>query len=1024
MPDVKVPLALPGGDVNFNFSFPMEVAAGKPFPEAALSNGPISLVSVKAKADKDFKIGDAVKSISFGAGGEGLAGLGVYRKAADLLKDLKSEGFEESVANLKNFKIGAADNLLALRWGYGLEGNAKGQVAFAPGGSLTFGADARHAAVSAVLHARPQSENAIDSIAKTLAAWKAPGQVKIAKDLPAKTSLITETTGRLGLSVGLQYGYSYNWVKEGLEIGGLKGDLGVKIEAGVSARLGFTAEGRYALALTRESSANQLRVQVFRLRQRGWGFAFHAGVSGQAKAPVIPKSFDEFIKGVFNLHGLQVIKDIEMWLDTDRKLADLLGEAAVNEGAEMFKKITGFDPIQEAEKFAEKIQGFIDKWNELPTEVPALVYGWLDTTTAKTNIKPLRTFLEKLVQSAGSSQAIAKEITSQMKELDFFENPIGKWLSAAAEKEVLSLLANIDDERAKVVDYAKKTLGFLDGSELSKMLKRLQEGINEKIGLDKLEKALATDIDAWLIKRLSDFLGDIDVIKKLDEIRATIERMRARWEVFYDEGVKALTQKYNFDLNYAFQTSSTSEALIDLTIDFADAKAPTHLENVLKGEFAEILQDTVPGITLNSAVLTHGIKRNTHLEIDSSFFKMGLDQINDSFAEGKGVDTADGRLWAFSLRSVDIKERKDTLSKLSISAQVATKKGNIRVFDTEAYEANYKYMLAEKKASARFVERRLELGVDSYLRSSFPSGNSFSDYLIDIDKFLDKHNVEGVGNIVASLGVSIPGRALGAFKNLPIERNHSVYRDISSRVQTFLRRVVPNGYLFESRVFENHNAVLPLLAYASLPLMPALNVAEAMEPRVFFWDFKDRDERVRVLTSSNFRASLLATLRRYRPDIPQSAAHHYEDGDVDSIIHAILAPGSSQSGSFVGICDLEYSILRGVASCAKFLDTVLHSDDRADQIKALAKFGSEFTETFNEDLGGDYAGKSLRPLGGLLIIEIAKALDPTLPTLTPTAMLETMVVKPEVKFDPDKIIDGTLPKETELLFHQRIVGGG
>jgi hypothetical protein len=1021
MPDVKVPLALPGGNVDFTFSFPMQLGPGGTFPDAVLATGPISLVSVKAKADKDFRIGDGGASINFGAGGEGLAALGVYRTTETLLKDLKSEGFDEAVANLKNFTIAAGDNLLALRWGYGLSGNAKGQVAFLPGASLHFGAEARRAAISAVLHAQPQNEPAVSAIRNTLDAWKAPGQIRNVDQLPAKTSVITETTGKLELSLGMQYGYSYNWVKEGLTLGNLKGDLGLKIEAGISAKLGFTAEGRYALALTRESKRRVLRVQVFRLRQRGWGFAFHAGVSGKATKVPIPKSFDEFIKGVFNLQGQQVIKDIEKWLDTDRKLSDLLGDAAVTYGNEMFKDITGFDPIADAQKFVDTLRSFIDKWNELPADVSSLVYAWLDT---KVPLADLRAFLEKVIASAGSSKALAKEIGNQIAKIDFFDNPIGKWLTAAAQREALSLLANIDDERARLVAYAKTTLAFIDGSELSKQLKSLQKWVNDKIGLDKIEEALDVNIDAWLKKRLSDFLDDLDVVKHLDEIRKAIKAIRDKWDTFYDVGYKALTRKYNFDVNYAFQNSTTNEALIDLTIDFSKPNAEAYLADAISGKFSGLLAPDKPidGVTLHSAVLTHGIKRRTNLEVDSPFYKLGVTQINESLAEARGVDTEDGRLWVFNLHAVDIKRRKTTLSKLSVSAQLTTRKGNLRVFDEESYTADYKYMLAEKHASTRFVERRMELGVDSYLKTSFPSGNSFSDYLIEIDKFLDKDGVDGVGNIVAKLDVSLPGRALAAFRNLPLERNHPVYKDISVRVQKFLRRVVPLGYIFQSKVFEEPTAVLPLLVYSSLPLF---NPPEPTEPRVFYWDFENTTTRAQVLTGSVCKTNLLETLRRYRPEIPSNVLHRYEDGDVDSIIHTLISPKPEDKGQvsgLVGLCDLEYSILRGIAACAKTLDTFKHSDDRAEQLEALSKFGSEFTETFNEDLGGFYAGKSLRPLGGLLILEIARLLDGNIQSLSLVAMLETMVVKPSAAFDPGKILDGKLPAEGDLLLHQRILG--
>lgn len=1024
MADVTVPVEIPGtGSVKFTFSFPMNVTAGKSFPDAAFANGPISLVDISAKADKEFKIGDADKSITFGVGAQGLAAIGVYRKTADLLKDLKSEGFDDAVSNFKNLNIGAGDNLLALRWGYGLQGNAKGQVAFAPGGSISFGASARKEALSAVLHARPQTESALDSIASTIQAWRVPAQIKTATDLPMKTTVITESMGKLNFSLGMQYGYSYNWIKEGLELGGLKGDLGLKIEAAISAKLNFATEGRYAIAITRESS-RVLRVQVFKLSQRGWGFAFAAGVSGKVTKTPLPKNFDDFIKGVFNLHGQQVIKDIEEWLDTDKKLSDLLGAAAMKYGREMFQDITGFDPIDEAEKFAGKLQGFIDRWNELPSEASSLLYDWLDKNTP---LDDLDDFLKKVVQSANSSQALAKEITSRVNKLDFFESPIGKWLSSIADREVLSILTNIDDEREQVVNYAKTTLEFLNGGKLNDVLTKLQKWINDKVGLDKVEDVLATDIDPWLEKRLSAFLDGLPVIQELEKIRTAIENIRKQWDTFYKKGYDALMQKYNFDLNYSFQSSTTSDALIDLSIDFSKPDTPTYLAEAIDGNFTRLLADPLDGVTLNSAVLTHGIKRRSHLEIDSPFYKMGLDQINESLASAKGVDAADGRLWVFNLKSVDVKRRRKTLSQLSISAQLTSSGGNIRVFDKEAYQSNYKFMLAQKQASVSFVERRMELGVTSYLQSAFPGGdNSFSNYLIDIDKFLDQTNVEGVGNIFATFDVSMPGSVVGAFRKLPADLNDPFYQGMSRTVQRFLRKMVPLGYLYESRVFKNERLVYPLLAYSALPLLQ-----KQVEAGVFYWDFRDDPTRASVVMSQASTDNLRSVMRNFSPDIPQDLRDLYEDGDVPTIAHMMATPRDKNQGNtsevvnFLNLCDLEFSIMRGVVKCSRLMNKFVSAKDPAEKIDALANFGSEFTETFNEDLGGDYAGKSLRPLGSMLILEIAKLLDSSLQSVKPAAMLETKVFKPEFAFDGSALLDGKdTSKEDDLLFHQRIVSAG
>jgi hypothetical protein len=282
--------------------------------------------------------------------------------------------------------------------------------------------------------------------------------------------------------------------------------------------------------------------------------------------------------------------------------------------------------------------------------------------------------------------------------------------------------------------------------------------------------------------------------------------------------------------------------------------------------------------------------------------------------------------------------------------------------------------------------------------------------------------VDGVGNFFASLDVSVPGKVLAAFRQMPRDFGGSFYRRMSFVVQSFLRKMVPLGYIYESKVFESEDLVYPLLTFSALP---PFSPPAPTEEGVFYWDFRDDPTRASVVTSVACKNNLRAILQKFRDEIPAGVQSRYEVSDVDMITWRMSAPKMPMKREIVNLLnlfDLEYSVMRGLVRSAKFLHTFLDSNDRARQIAALANFGSEFTETFNEDLGGVYAGKSLRPLGSLLILEIAKLLDTELEKVRPTAMLETMVARPDVDFDGGGLLDGKAKfKEEDLLLHQRIL---
>ena len=1012
MPDITIPITIPQtGEVSFTFTSPLAFDPNSKFPDAAFdNNGAISLASVKAKAGKDFAIGNAAHKINFGFNGGFLAALGVYRKTDKLFEDLKDQGIQEKILELLQLNIAETNNLMVLRWGYDVGASVNGEVAFSPV-KINFGASGSASAISAVMRPVAREKSVKESIVEAVEAWRVPRQIETVDNLDAKTYIITETAGKLSLSVGAEYGYSYNWSKDDLKIGALTGDLGLKIEMGIKASLNFNASGRYALVLGRETNERKLRAQVFRMKQNGWSAAFDAGLSAQINTSLPPANVDDFIKGIFNLHGLQVLKDFEKWAFSESSIEELLGADLSAFAQDLVKQVTGIDVLETATSELKKALKF---WHDLPPKINSLLYHFIQK---KIDLTELKNLLDEIIGWNESDEKLMQFIEGKLNGINFHALPIGKWLSAVTEDGILSLLANIKTDRTTLVEIAKKTKAVLDGGTTEDILEKLQRFIDDKLGLDKIENF---DINDWLKKRLTDFIGKIPGIAEFNKIKVTIMGLRNSAQNLYDKGLKALTQKYNLDLNYTFQKTTSATALIDITIDFDEAgelQAQDYLKQILDGDFNRLLtDDKLAGIKLNQAMLTHEIKRNSHLEINSSFGKIDIDHINTSLASAQAIDNAEGRLWLFSVSAEDIKKRSKNISKLAITAKIYENSG-VRVFDKDSYRAGYQYILAKKHADHRFVERRMELGVNNYLLSKFPAGKNFSTYLTDIDKTLDQVENDDLGNLIASLEVTLPGEALSVWTKLPPTFTDKFYKDMSVAVQSHLREWITGGFIQNPKQYEETDWIYPLFVYSALPVQ-TLNVSEG----VYYWKFFDDVLRINTIKSFQTKQKLQIILDKYKPEIPSSQISKYSNADVIlgnvSINKVPLIPIISR---FLSLCELERKIIDGVVSISKDYNRFMASSSVKEKIKFLADFGSDLTETFNEDLGGDYAGKSLRPLGLQLMLEIGKLLDPALGLIKPTAMLEMMVVKPDVTFDTNKYLSGEFPESANLILEQRLV---
>ncbi|MEZ5307275.1 MAG: hypothetical protein R2684_09040 [Pyrinomonadaceae bacterium] len=1012
MSDITIPVKIPQtGTVSFTFTPKAILDLDKPIPDSEFGgDGAISLLDIKASASKDFSVGNNQHKIGFSASGGGLAALGIYRKTDRLFDDLGSEGLGEKLIELLDLKIKDTENLFALRWGYEIGGGVNAATALGPV-TVTFGGSGKHTALSAILRLQDRGQSLRDSLGGTIGAWRAPRQIVSVDNLAPKSYAITETTGTLKFSIGAKYGFDYSWSKEELKLGALSGDIGLKIEAGIKAAFDAHFSGRFAIVLSRPDESRKLRIQIFRAKQRGWGFAFDAGVSAQASIG-FPTDISELIKGIFNIHGLQVLEDFEKWVLSEEPLEELLGEALVDYANGLVTAATGVDVIETA---TELIREALRKWHALPAEFNGLIYKLIEEAI---DLGPLTDFLRRIIDLAGDDEELAGLIDSKLREVGFEETPVGRFLEKAAKKGVLSLIANIAEQRDEFVSIAEKVLGILDGSTTEKILRNLQKLIDERLGLDKLENL---DVDDWLKQRLSALIGKVPGTAELNKARLAVQKIYSRANLITEKAKKILEQKYSVELGYKYQTATSKTALVDVEVDFdllEAKKAEAIVRDLINGELDIIFSSSpIQGLTLNKGVLTHETKRRSHFEINTTFGKFFIDHINNSLATAEAVDRDGNRVILFSLDAEDIRKKQKTISKLAISAKLSQTVG-IRDFETESLGLRYQYTTAKKNAEIRFADRRLESTFNNYLLGRIPAERTFQDYLVELDKAADGTEDKGLGNLIASFEATLPEKTLDAFLDLPTDLTDQFYKDASHTVQQALRTWVPTAYVYnpESQ-YNDVEAIYPMLVWASIPIEN-----KRIKDGVYHWEFRNSVIRQQRLGDARTLANLRKLIAKVLPEVPGNLTDRYKH--PENILSRVLnSTDASETifAMFSDLCNVEREILEGLAACAKAMRGFKGTADPQKKLAFLEDFGSEFTETFNNDIGGEYAGKGLRPLGVQLVADLARLIDGTIDQTPFKAMLEMIVVENSVSFDAEKYVNGTRPKPGEIKFSQRII---
>jgi hypothetical protein len=1033
-----------------------------PLPDNAFVDDAIALGSIGASASKEFKL----DKVTFGVGGSAFAGFGVYRSGAKLLAALKAEGLDDPVVDDTLFPDDKTKNLYALRWGYGVEGSVSASGAVALGVGVSFGASGKGERLYALVRSIDRGAKSLEAIEDAVNSWKAPREVSTPDDLDPGTWLIVETEGSFKANLGLEYGYNYNWARNDLSVGGLNGDLGFKLDLGVQAKLGFSASGRYATVVSRDSDRKEIRLRVYRMKQRGWSFAFDAAVDAQIKQNIIPNNFEDFVKGVFNVNGQQVLKDIvdtfDKWTNPNNNLKDLLSAELVDYAFGLVKDVTGVDPAAKIDDAIKILKDLAERWRGLPHEVTSVVYGFLRD---KLPIDELLEFLKR-VKAEADPKKLADAIEEKIREAKFFETAVGKWLIAAAEtavgkqlvaaadKGLTTLLANIADSEVfkRFQDIVDKTIGLLDGSEAAKALKKLQEEIEERLGLDKIlavvDEASFASLDKWLKKRLADFLGekfDKLVFARVKTIVDAVNKLRDDnvAKRFYEKGLKALTDKYTAEFHYSYQKTTTKTALIDVTFDFdADAaSAGKQLKKALQGDFGEFLSAQVSGVKLNKGVLTHGMNRRSHIEVNLPFFKSVTDHITESLGRGEAVDTADGRLWVFNLEATDTVSKRHALSRLAVTLQFSRKPG-LRQFSGEEFTYNSTLRMTRRAARTKFVDDKLGLLAREYLASEFnaPDKPHFPEYLTALDKALDDKGVAGdnnLGNLLMGFDVSLPSKAFAAWKKAPLDKNDVVYVMLSRRIQELLRRLVPLCYVDDNRKYKETASMYPLLVYSALPPInrvkfnPLTSKLTRDSQTPYEWEVRVKETRLALLLSNtpptvadNLLKVVLPNTREEMGDISEKSS--YTDNMIDSMINVAGKSGSNPDAvtPFRALVEAERDTVKAICGAAVKFREAVEAKDLEKAVADLDEFGFKLVETFNSKLGGIYGTTSSRALGALLFAEATTFFDMNVAKTKPTAMLELISLKETAQFDLDTYLTGERPEGPDVALEQRVISTG
>lgn len=999
------------------------ISSTSPFPDRDID---LAEVALNASTPAPIEFARGSDKVSFSASGGVFAGFGVYRTGGALLNRLGDRAQDFS---LEALEFGTATSpepalLSVLRWGFSAEAKASGAIALGAAGTATLDVSGSSEGLFAVIRRLPAAMPARAVVQTTADSWMLPRQISSVEMIEPGTWIASEVLGSVKVTLGTQLGFDFNWVREA-KLGGLTGDIGLRLQMGINAAVGFSASGRCAVVVSRESEARALRLRFFRLRTRGLDASFNATVAVQARDTLLPGKIDDFIAAVFDTHGQQILRDLqilEKWTDPDRKLSDLLAEAGIDGAERLIAHLAGVPPERLQKEF-DAVQGkafsFLKKWRGIPHRIASPLLKLIEE---KADLGEFRRTVARLATI--TPDELRTFLDERLTRVDFLHTPAGKLLEAIAGGSILDLL---EKPIETVHEVAARMLDVLDGGAAEETLGRFQEFVERELRLDKIFKVVTTTdfaaLDGLLKRKLAAFLDQrVLALQDVEKIRKAIGLLLDKRDEYYEKALEALHRRYDFALNGTFSTTATRQALLDATFDFSvdPAGVTTLFQQALQGNLDTLLLQQPPQVALAAASLTHGLGRQGHITVSLPYTSKTKSHLNEALASVEAVADNGGLLFTTNAAdTVASNERKGVLSLALGLAASGSRASGVRLHEG-TLEMNYSLLFARRNMQARHVRTIVGPAIAAYFGGKIADPDEFIDLLDRQAEAVIPNGPNLLGNGLISLQVSMSAataKTVGeAWLKLPKQKDAEVYLRVSHAIQASLKRNIHDAFFSGPDAYSNAiETARTILAYCAL--QPLTNKISRQQ-RFPYWDVQDLDERRSMLKRKQTVDKMTALLTRASAVLQgDSDAQFFQPAQA----RAILGGVEADSGLLTALLVAEADIVQHAFEAGLKIASARGAQP-SEAVKALAKFGSRLTEAFNADVTA-LLGRGIQAIGSQVFLDASRAIDPIdAAAIGPSnAMLSVEFLKPEVKFDRDALMKAGRVPVDQLAFADRVV---
>jgi len=978
----------------------------------------------------EAKAGAQASGVTFlnGAGQVGFQASGDLYAELAVFPDPASKTFSAALGPVADTKFTLSSDpdrtAVMLRWGADAKASGSGSVALGgAAGSVNFSAGMDGNLFFCVLQQVPRETPTDEALAAVVKNWKLPAHVRTPDDLAPRTHLLAEVGGSLTASISATFGHEFNWIRQ-ISDGAIAGDIGLKLELGLKATFDLTAQGKYAIVVSRENEDAVIRVRIYKLKLNGFDFALSLSAAATPSIP-LPDNFTDLVKATMGLHAQQILSELE----NPNAINDWISKFGPEYLTELLKKFTGLDLTAAM----AKVNDLATRWKALPSSAASLFVKMAEKDIP--DFSDIQQAAQMVANRDGDGLKTLLEGKIQDLNIPLLNSPLGQYLEGICESGPLSLLQEIPDGAQQA---AQKAVEFFKGDPIEELLNKIVGEIDKRLGLDAVLSVVqgdpATVLDKLLFSKLETFLNRTPTLQDIQTLQKTIKSLLDKSEDLYSKTVTALNNTYTATLNSTYQQTTTDTALIDASFDFSlPGNAPgvaKALQGLLAGHLDDFLMSPRAGVTLNNGALTHQVKRHSHVDLTLPFLKLEGDWLSNATTSFNAIDQNGGRLTTYQLNVTGTQAKKNTFTSLwtgrnwrstaiALSGQLSatlTSVGSLRI---HAETDEEKKRLASSTSSIRLevsnlTRAQLDAGIEpfavQFLRRAFPDNAAFEKWAATGRLLVQP------GNTLVSLDVTLPAAVLLAWLNNRIaDKKDAVYKKLSLMLQMLLKRYLRDYYFRDISRYENKATAYLVLLYAAIAPAGAI-VVDGHPSSVddgIYWDTDDLNavrgmaNRARDSESpQGFKAQLAQVHAQLVAAGRNDLARFFDpsDGMAESFKEATSdANLGLLKSSLLFVEGNVISAARDAALIAATFNSQVAANQPVEALKSLASFGNKIVEAFNHDLSSVFVqdNDALQRLSPLIFAQASSVLDSSISTANYDSTLNVTVLKPGVRMPTD-----------------------